>query len=96
MSSFINSIWGASRELKKIDIPTVLQGGGDVKKNAERGTLESDLDLVRKAPHLDWGSILSEKLPGFKEWYEKENPVAGAESYLSSEEDILRKLDWDL
>lgn len=41
-------------------------------KEAQKGELASDAELVEKAEKLDWGAILSEKIPGFGEWREKQ------------------------
>lgn len=40
-------------------------------KEAQKGELEDDATLVQKAEHLDWTAILSERLPGFKDWADK-------------------------
>lgn len=41
-------------------------------KSAQKGELEDDVTLMKEAPRLDWVAMLSERLPGFKEWHEKE------------------------
>lgn len=41
-------------------------------KAAQKGELESDEELVAKAEHRDWRAILSETVPGFAEWIERE------------------------
>jgi len=40
-------------------------------KNAQSGELQDDEYLVSNAQKLDWKAILSEQLPGFKDWIEK-------------------------
>ena len=40
-------------------------------KAAQKGELESDRELVAKAEHRDWKAILSESVPGFREWLEE-------------------------
>lgn len=43
-------------------------------KQAEKGDLPDDDDLIRLAEHRDWRSILSDSVPGFKEWADKNYP----------------------
>lgn len=43
-------------------------------KEAQKGDLQSDEYLVNNAEKLDWTAILSEKIPGFKEWSDKNLP----------------------
>lgn len=37
-------------------------------KEAQKGELEDDQTLIKKAEHIDWTTRLSEKIPGFKQW----------------------------
>lgn len=43
-------------------------------KNAEKGELPSDETLTKIAEKRDWNAILSDQIPGFKEWAEKNYP----------------------
>jgi hypothetical protein len=43
-------------------------------KEAQKGELDNDEDLVNKAEHRDWRSILGETLPGYTEWADKHFP----------------------
>lgn len=42
-------------------------------KEAQKGELPSDEELVLKAGHRDWKAILSDSVPGFKEWIEEQD-----------------------
>lgn len=64
-------------------------------KNAQNGTLEDDQYLSNNAPRRDWNAILSEQIPGFKDWHEENFPAQAAEKGLNEDEDILRRLDFD-
>lgn len=43
-------------------------------REAEKGDLPDDDVLVNSAEHRDWRSILSDSVPGFKDWAEKNYP----------------------
>lgn len=43
-------------------------------KSAQKGSLGNDQELIDKAEHVDWRAILSNSVPGFKEWIEERNP----------------------
>lgn len=43
-------------------------------REAEKGDLPDDDVLVNSADHRDWRSILSDSVPGFKDWAEKNYP----------------------
>lgn len=43
-------------------------------KQAEKGELPDDDVLIDSAEHRDWRSILSDSVPGFKDWAEKNYP----------------------
>lgn len=62
-------------------------------KSAQRGELESDDELDHKAPRLDWGNILSNQIPGFKEWAEKRGEVI-TKPEDESDDDVIKRLDF--
>lgn len=43
-------------------------------KEAQKGELENDADLVSKAEHRDWRAILTDSIPGYGDWAEKHFP----------------------
>jgi hypothetical protein len=43
-------------------------------KEAQKGELDNDENLVKKAEHRDWRAILTDSLPGYGEWAEKHFP----------------------
>lgn len=59
-------------------------------KRAQAGELESDAELVRKAPKLDWNAILSEHIPGYGKWAESRGVKQGA----PTDDEILKRLDF--
>jgi len=61
--------------------------------SAQQGTLEDDNELSFKSSRRDWDAILSESIPGFKEWKKKHMP-ANEKTYTSPEEEILARLDF--
>lgn len=43
-------------------------------KEAQKGELESDADLISKAEHRDWRAILTDSIPGYGDWANKHFP----------------------
>lgn len=43
-------------------------------KEAQKGELENDADLARKAEHRDWRAILTDSIPGYGDWADKHFP----------------------
>jgi hypothetical protein len=43
-------------------------------KEAQKGELDNDEELTKKAEHRDWRSILTDSVPGYGEWVEKHFP----------------------
>lgn len=58
---------------------------------AKQGELDRDKHLAAGAPRRDWEAILSEAIPGFKEWSEKN---FGPRVEAKTPEDVLRSLDF--
>lgn len=61
-------------------------------KEAQNGNLASDEELARTAGKRDWNTILSESVPGFSDWVQKQ----GGEKPKSNptDDDILKSLDF--
>ncbi len=63
-------------------------------KQAQSGVLSDDDILVANAPHKDWGAILSARIPGFSEWYDKQNGGARKRPEDETDDDVLNRLDF--
>lgn len=60
-------------------------------KEAQKGELPSDSELVATAGRRDWNAILSDRVPGFAEWAEK-NGMGRKKN--ETDDDILKNLDF--
>jgi len=61
---------------------------------AQKGTLEEDAELVRKATRRDWAAILDNSIAGFKEWRQSKVTDTYIAPEQENEEDILKRLDF--
>lgn len=61
---------------------------------AQKGELEDDVTLANKVERRDWGNILSESVPGFKEYAEKNDiPIR---KKPKTDKEVLDDLDFNL
>jgi len=61
---------------------------------AQQGVLESDENLASKVSRRDWDAILSESIPGFKEWKTKHYGDGYKAPSEETESDIINRLDF--
>lgn len=63
-------------------------------QQAQRGELPDDDTLARQADRLDWTSILSNQIPGFKKWAQDQG-MEVHDPNDTSDEAVLRNLDFE-
>lgn len=63
-------------------------------KSSQKGTLENDVYLANNAPRIDWGARLSQQIPGFKDFAEKQGFQINDKK--KNDDEILNDLDFTL